>query len=85
MQNTGFHNYMIPTAKDLPELESIIVEHANELGPFGAKGIGEPPLIAGGPAIRNAVWDATGVKINTIPLTPRRVLEAIKQHARQAH
>lgn len=84
MQNTAFHNYMIPTAKDLPDLESIIVEHANELGPFGAKGIGEPPLIAGAPAIRNAVWDATGVKMNTLPLTARRVLDAIRQHAGQA-
>ncbi|MDQ2078919.1 xanthine dehydrogenase family protein molybdopterin-binding subunit [Xanthobacteraceae bacterium Astr-EGSB] len=84
MQNTGFHNYMIPTTKDLPDLESVIVEHSNELGPYGAKGIGEPPLIAGAPAIRNAIYDAIGVKINIIPLTPRRVLEAIRQQAGQA-
>jgi CO/xanthine dehydrogenase Mo-binding subunit len=83
MQNAAFHNYLIPTVKDLPHLESIIVEHPNELGPFGAKGIGEPPIIPAGPAIRNAVYDALGIKINTIPLTARQVLMAIKQHARQ--
>ena len=81
MQNTAFHNYMIPTVKDVPHLESIIVEHPNELGPFGAKGIGEPPIVAAAPAIRNAVYDALGIKINTIPLTARQVLMAIKQNA----
>ncbi|MDR3590181.1 MAG: xanthine dehydrogenase family protein molybdopterin-binding subunit [Negativicutes bacterium] len=81
MQNAAFHNYMIPTAVDLPDMESIIVEHPNELGPFGAKGIGEPPIIAAGPAIRNAVWDAIGVKINAIPLTARQVLQSIKEAA----
>jgi CO/xanthine dehydrogenase Mo-binding subunit len=83
MQNTAFHNYMIPTVKDVPHLESIIVEHPNELGPFGAKGIGEPPIVAAAPAIRNAVYDALGIKINTIPLTARQVLMAIKQNAKK--
>jgi CO/xanthine dehydrogenase Mo-binding subunit len=83
MQNSAFHNYMIPTAKDVPQLESIIVEHPNELGPFGAKGIGEPPIVAAAPAIRNAVYDAIGIKINTIPLTAQQVLKAIKQNAKQ--
>lgn len=78
MQNSAFHNYMVPTVMDLPALESIIVEHPNELGPFGAKGIGEPPIIPAAPAIRNAVWDALGIKINTIPLTARTILAAIK-------
>lgn len=78
MQNSAFHNYMVPTIKDLPDLESIIVEHPNELGPFGAKGIGEPPIIPAAPAIRNAVWDALGIKINVIPLTARTILAAIK-------
>ena len=82
MQNPTFHNYMIPTVKDIPRLESIIVEHPNELGPFGAKGIGEPPIIAAAPAIRNAVYDALGIKINSIPLTARQVLKAIKENAK---
>lgn len=78
MQNTAFHNYLIPTTKDLPELESVIVEHPNELGPYGAKGIGEPAIIGAGPAIRNALYDAIGLRTNVLPLTARRVLEAIK-------
>lgn len=82
MRNAAFHNYMIPTVMDLPELESIIVEHPNELGPFGAKGVGEPAVIGMAPAIRNAVYDALGFKINVIPLTARQVLQAIKDHER---
>ncbi len=79
MQNSAFHNYLIPTMKDVPRLESIIVEHPNELGPFGAKGVGEPPIIGGGPAIRNALFDALGFGINVMPLTPREVVLAIKK------
>lgn len=78
MENASFHDFLIPTSMDMPEHQSIIVEHPNELGPFGAKGIGEPGIIPGAPAIRNAFWDATGVKINTIPLTPVRVMEALE-------
>lgn len=77
MENPTFHNYLIPTTMDLPEHHSYIVEHPNELGPFGAKGIGEPGIIPGAPAIRNAFWDATGVKVNAIPLNPLRVTEAL--------
>lgn len=78
MQNATFHNYLIPTTKDVPRLESVIVEHPNELGPFGAKGVGEPPIIGAGPAIRNALFDALGFSINVLPLTPREVVTAIK-------
>ena len=81
MENTSFHNYLIPTIKDLPDLESIIVEHPNNLGPFGAKGIGEPAMLATAPAIRNALWDALGFKINSIPLTAVKVLAEIKKNA----
>ena len=57
---------------------TIIVEYPNELGPFGAKGVGEPPIVGGAPAIRNAVRDALGFPINAIPLTARQVLLAIR-------
>jgi CO/xanthine dehydrogenase Mo-binding subunit len=79
MENPSFHNFLIPTTKDLPRLQSIIVEHPNELGPFGAKGVGEPPLIPVAPAIRSAIDDATGLVLNTIPFTAVRVIEAIKK------
>jgi CO/xanthine dehydrogenase Mo-binding subunit len=80
MRNATFHSYMIPTIKDLPALESIIVEHPNELGPYGAKGVGEPATIGMAPAIRNAVWDALGVKINVIPLTARQIIKSVNEH-----
>lgn len=81
MKNHTFHDFLIPTAKDLPNLRTIIVEHPNVLGPFGAKGVGEPPIVPGAPAIRNAVYDAIGIAINEIPMTPVRVMEAIKKSA----
>ena len=80
MENPSFHNFLIPTSMDIPKYHhSIIVECPNELGPFGAKGIGEPGIIPAGPAIRNAFWDATGIKVNEIPLNPVRVTAAIEK------
>lgn len=79
LRNYTFHDYLIPTAKDIPHLRTIIVEHANELGPYGAKGIGEPPIVGAAPAIRNAVRSAIGVSINEIPITPVRVMEALQK------
>ena len=78
-----YHNYLIPTAMDLPKLETIIVEESNELGPFGAKGIGEPPVVGVAPAIRNALYDALGIPFYTLPITPMKVLAAIKQRERE--
>jgi CO/xanthine dehydrogenase Mo-binding subunit len=66
---------------DLPNLESIIVEHANEQGPYGVKGVGEPPVVAAAAAVRNALCDALGFKIDTLPLTANRVLMEIKKNA----
>ena len=79
MKNATYHDYLIPTAMDLPDLQTIIVEHPSDLGPCGAKGIGEPPLVATAPAIRSAFWDATGIFVDEIPLTPVRVMEALKK------
>ena len=78
MANANYHDYLIPTALDLPDLETIIVEHPSDLGPLGAKGIGEPPLVATAPSIRSAFHDATGLFVNRIPLSPVRVMQALK-------
>lgn len=77
IKNSNFHDYLIPTFKDIPELESIIIETEGGAGPFGAKGIGEPTILGGAPAIRNAVLNATGLAFYEIPLTPVRVMEGI--------
>ena len=83
MKNASYHDYLIPTALDLPDLQTIIVEHPADLGPCGAKGIGEPPLVATAPAIRSALWDATGIFIDRIPFSPVRVMEALKKGSQE--
>ena len=75
----SFSEYLIPTAMDMPKVESIILESRSGLGPFGAKGIGEPAMTAVAPAIANAVADAIGVRIFELPITPERVVKAMKQ------
>lgn len=73
----NLHDYLIPSIGDVPEIECILVEDPEPLGPFGAKGIGEPALIPTAPAILNALHHATGVRARQIPLLPHRVREAI--------
>lgn len=77
--NHTYHDYLIPTAMDIPKLRTIIVEHPNQLGPYGAKGIGEPPIVGAAPAIHNAVRNAIGISINALPMTPVRIMEALRQ------
>ena len=67
----------MPTAADVPDIDSIIVEVPSEDGPYGARGVGEPPITAGGAAIANAVADAIGVRVHEMPITPERVLRAL--------
>jgi aldehyde oxidoreductase len=73
----NLHDYLIPTAGDIPPIESILIEDPSSIGPFGAKGIGEQAVIPTAPAILNAIHDATGVRIHRIPATPDRVRAAI--------
>jgi CO/xanthine dehydrogenase Mo-binding subunit len=71
--------YLIPTTADLPEqTESIIVEHANPMGPWGARGMGELPFIALAPALVAAVHDATGLWFDDFPLTQERLFQRLK-------
>jgi aldehyde oxidoreductase len=74
----NFKSYAVPTIWDVPEIVAMIVEDPEPTGPFGAKGVGEPALIPTAPAIVNAVYNATGVRVYEIPLTPERVLKAIR-------
>ena len=77
--NPGFSNYLIPTMEDVPEINTIIVEEEEVSGPFGAKGVGEPPLIPTAPAILNAVSNALGVRFTRLPLTPETILAALQK------
>jgi aldehyde oxidoreductase len=72
-QGENLHDYLIPSAGDIPPIESILIEDPSPIGPFGAKGVGEQALIPTAPAILNAIHHATGVRIRRIPATPDRV------------
>jgi len=77
--NADLAEYKIPTALDMPNVETIIVESDEPNGPFGAKEVGEGAIMPTIPAILNAVYDATGVRIFELPLTPERVFMALKK------
>ena len=77
MANSSFLDYRMPTALDLPMLDTIIVEVPNPLHPFGVRGVGEVPLAPPLPAIANAVHDATGARHLELPIKPGRILESM--------
>jgi CO/xanthine dehydrogenase Mo-binding subunit len=74
----GFFQYLIPTAADVPDVETVILESGEGMGPFGARGIGEPPIGPPAAVIANAVADAVGGRPTVLPITPERVLECIR-------
>ena len=74
----NLHDYLFPTIGDVPEIECLLVEDPEPLGPYGAKGIGEPALIPTAPAILNAVHHAAGVRLRRLPILPHRVREALE-------
>ncbi len=76
-RNENLHDYLIPTIGDIPPIETILIEDPEPLGPFGAKGVGEPALIATAPAILGAIEHATGVRLTRVPATPDRVRAAL--------
>jgi CO/xanthine dehydrogenase Mo-binding subunit len=73
LMNPSLLDYRKLTAADLPNIETIIVEVPSPAGPFGARGVGEPPIVPAPAAIANAVQDATGVRITELPLSPERI------------
>jgi 4-hydroxybenzoyl-CoA reductase subunit alpha len=78
LMNPTLLEYRIPSTLETPEIESIIVESIDPEGPFGAKEAGEGSLAATIPAIANAIYDAVGVRINSLPITPEIILEALR-------
>ena len=77
IQTPSFSEYLIPTSCDVPTTQAIILESGTGVGPFGAKGIGEPALTPAAPAVANAVANAIGARIHELPLTPEKVLAAL--------
>ena len=81
--NASLGEYKIPTSLDMPGIETIIVESHEPNGPFGAKEVGEGAIMPTIPAVLNAVYDAIGVRIPQLPLTPERVFLALKEKSRK--
>jgi len=78
--NPYLSTYLIPTVLDVPDtIKSVILEYPDPIGPWGARGVGEMALLPAAPAIAAAVHDATGVWIDEIPMTPDRVVKALRQ------
>ena len=77
MENAGFLDYRMPVASDLPMIDTVIVEVANPLHPYGVRGVGEVPIVPPLAAVANAMRDATGVRFTELPLSPTRVLEGL--------
>lgn len=84
LMNPSLLEYRIPATKENPEIESIIVESIDPEGPFGAKEAGEGSLAATIPAIANAIFDAVGVRINSTPITPDKILDALREKQKSA-
>lgn len=77
--NNNFLDYKIPTTTDVPDIGCEFVEIYEPSSGYGNKSLGEPPIISPPPAIRNAIWDATGVKINELPMTPHLLFRYFKK------
>ena len=77
MLNSSFLDYRMPTSLDLPMIDTVIVEVANPNHPYGVRGVGEVPIVPPMAAISNAIYDAIGVRMNDLPMSPDKVLEAL--------
>ncbi len=77
----SFLDYKLPTALEMPVVDTILVEPIEPVGPFGAKGMGEGTVVPTSPAIANAVQDALGIRLKSLPMTPERILKALEDQA----
>jgi CO/xanthine dehydrogenase Mo-binding subunit len=78
MANGSFLDYRMPTCLDVPMIETVILEVPNPRHPFGLRGVGEAPIIPPLAAVANAVYQATGVRMDRLPMSPGAVLEALQ-------
>jgi CO/xanthine dehydrogenase Mo-binding subunit len=79
MLNPGFLTYRVPTALDIPEINTSLIETVDPAGPYGAKGVAEPAMTPTAASIANAIYDAVGVRIKELPITPEKILRALKE------
>jgi CO/xanthine dehydrogenase Mo-binding subunit len=77
LDNGTFLDYRVPVASDLPKIDTVLVEVPNPRHPFGAKGVGEVPIVPPMAAIANAIFDAVGVRMTSLPMSPPKILAAL--------
>lgn len=85
LSNGNFADYTMPTADSVPPLQAGIVESDEPNGPLGAKGASETAILPGAPAIANAIYDAVGVRITELPITPEKILAALRAKTESGH
>jgi CO/xanthine dehydrogenase Mo-binding subunit len=81
-RSENLHDYLIPTVGDMPAVKIYLIEASEPEGPFGAKGVGEPALIATAPAILSAIRHATGVRVTRVPVLPHRLWQALDRQGK---
>ena len=79
LENPGFLDYRVPVASDLPMIDTVLVEVANPRHPFGVRGVGEVPIVPPMAAVANAIYDAVGIRLTDLPMSPPKVLAAIER------
>jgi CO/xanthine dehydrogenase Mo-binding subunit len=77
MANSSFLDYRMPTSLDLPMIDTVIVEVANPGHPYGVRGVGEIPIVPPMAAIANAIYNAVGIRMVKLPMSPGSILEAL--------
>src|SRR5262249_17472434 len=77
LENPGFLDYRVPVASDLPMIEAVLVENANPRHPFGARGVGEVPIVPPMGAVGNGIADAVGIRLRDLPMSPPRLRAAL--------
>jgi CO/xanthine dehydrogenase Mo-binding subunit len=82
MMNSSLLDYRMPTSLDLPMIDTVIVEVANPGHPYGARGVGEVPIVPPMAAIANAIHDAIGVRMQELPMSPGKVLAALWENGK---
>jgi CO/xanthine dehydrogenase Mo-binding subunit len=77
MENAGFLDYRMPVALDLPMIDTVVVEVPNPRHPYGVRGVGENAIVQPLAAVANAIYDAVGVRLYSLPMSPPKVLKAL--------
>ena len=79
VESDNFTTYKMLSSVDMPDTEIVIINKPDPKGPFGAKGVSEPGLVGQAPALANAIYNAVGVRITELPITPEKILKALKE------